>query len=348
MAPRPIALMTVCMALLICAAGGSAEGALDGDLNGDDFVGIMDMDIVLANWGRTSPPADLRADADGDGFVGQADMDILLMDWGLGTLPPLPYGPDPTVLSMEVELVDNSSALTGYVTQDIIIHTGTDWLSAELIVTLDATGDVYQEPNVGSISPQSPNPVFFSGIPELEFDTYVSNGVLGEQVMQIGAVDLGGPTLPVFDTDEISIAWWTTYADDLDELALARVTLADDAAGTWMFMATAYPAEGPLVLTGGKVIDGTLYFAGDLNVDGFVGQTDLDIVLDQWGKSDAEITDSRADPTGDSFVGQFDLDTVLNDWGQGTLPAAPVPEPAVMTLLALGGLVPVCRGRRRA
>jgi hypothetical protein len=56
---------------------------------------------------------------------------------------------------------------------------------------------------------------------------------------------------------------------------------------------------------------------GDLNDDGFVGQTDLDIVLSQWGKSGVEITDPRADPTGDGVVGQADLDTVLANWGHG-------------------------------
>jgi len=55
---------------------------------------------------------------------------------------------------------------------------------------------------------------------------------------------------------------------------------------------------------------------GDLNEDEFVGQTDLDIVLDMWGKSGGEITDKRADVNDDDFVGQTDLDYVLDDWGK--------------------------------
>ena len=78
-------------------------------------------------------------------------------------------------------------------------------------------------------------------------------------------------------------------------------------------------------------------FLGDLNDDGFVGQFDLDIVLGQWGKTGAEITDPRADPNGDDFVGQFDLDYVLADWGEGTPPTAPVPEPATLGIFALCG-----------
>jgi len=59
---------------------------------------------------------------------------------------------------------------------------------------------------------------------------------------------------------------------------------------------------------------------GDLNGDGFVGQDDLDIVLDQWGCGDPPadpITDGRADASGDGFVGQDDLDIVLDHWGDG-------------------------------
>jgi hypothetical protein len=52
---------------------------------------------------------------------------------------------------------------------------------------------------------------------------------------------------------------------------------------------------------------------GDLNGDNFVGQDDLDIVLDAWGDTVTE--GSQPDPSGDGFVGQDDLDIVLDNWG---------------------------------
>ena len=60
---------------------------LDGDLNGDGFVGIADLDIVLGNWNLNVPPADPAADPSGDGFVGIADLDIVLGNWNAGTPP---------------------------------------------------------------------------------------------------------------------------------------------------------------------------------------------------------------------------------------------------------------------
>ena len=76
---------------------------------------------------------------------------------------------------------------------------------------------------------------------------------------------------------------------------------------------------------------------GDLNEDGFVGQTDMDIVLAQWGRT-APLDDPRADASGDGFVGQIDLSTLLDHWGQGIPLARPaeasVPEPTTLGLLA--------------
>ena len=84
--------------------------------------------------------------------------------------------------------------------------------------------------------------------------------------------------------------------------------------------------------------------SGDLNGDGFVGHTDLGIVLDWWGQT---VTPGvQADPTGDGFVGQSDLDLVLGHWGEGILsPLAPVPEPTTLLLLGLGGMLVIRRHR---
>ena len=60
---------------------------LDGDLDGDGFVGINDLNIVLANWNLAVPPGDPLADPSGDGFVGIDDLNFVLGNWNAGTPP---------------------------------------------------------------------------------------------------------------------------------------------------------------------------------------------------------------------------------------------------------------------
>ena len=138
-----------------------------GDLDCDGFVGQADLDIVLSDWG-SDPPTDPRADPSGDDFVGQDDLDIVLSDWGDGELAESRDGgggaaPESGGITFEVVEVDNSSvaALADYVTQDLVIDTASDWLSAQLIITLDSKGDIYQHA-MGSSNPQSPNPAWFT------------------------------------------------------------------------------------------------------------------------------------------------------------------------------------------
>ena len=74
---------------------------LEGDLNGDGFVGLLDLDIVLSNWNQSVPPADSAADPSGDDFVGLDDLDIVLNNWNAGT-PPVSSGniPEPASLAL--------------------------------------------------------------------------------------------------------------------------------------------------------------------------------------------------------------------------------------------------------
>jgi len=56
---------------------------LRGDLDGDGFIGLGDLDVLLANWGQTTSTGDVS----GDGIVSTADLDIVRANWGLGTAP---------------------------------------------------------------------------------------------------------------------------------------------------------------------------------------------------------------------------------------------------------------------
>lgn len=60
---------------------------LDGDLNGDGFVGIEDLNTVLGVWDQSAPLDNPTADANGDGFVGIEDLNVVLGNWNAGEPP---------------------------------------------------------------------------------------------------------------------------------------------------------------------------------------------------------------------------------------------------------------------
>ena len=78
------------------------EAYLAGDLNGDGFVGIADLDIVLAHWNQNAIPGmHSQGDVSGDGFVGIADLDEVLGNWNQGTPPTdLVAIPEPSVFAI--------------------------------------------------------------------------------------------------------------------------------------------------------------------------------------------------------------------------------------------------------
>lgn len=77
--------------------------------------------------------------------------------------------------------------------------------------------------------------------------------------------------------------------------------------------------------------------AGDLDSDGFVGITDLNIVLSHWNQTVPPGDPSVGDPSEDGFVGIEDLNVVLGNWNAGVPPGvevlSTVPEPGMFIML---------------
>ncbi len=89
----------------------------------------------------------------------------------------------------------------------------------------------------------------------------------------------------------------------------------------------------------------------DIDADGFVGITDLNVILGNWNQSvpvgDIDLGDIGG--IGDGFIGIGDLNVVLSNWNTGTLPPpieSLIPEPTTLTLLTLGTLATFRRQRR--
>jgi hypothetical protein len=58
-----------------------------GDLDGDGFVGLDDLNIVLSDWNLNVTTGSTLSDPSGDGFVGIDDLNIVLSNWNAGTPP---------------------------------------------------------------------------------------------------------------------------------------------------------------------------------------------------------------------------------------------------------------------
>jgi len=65
----------------------AVPGPVLGDLDGDGFVGLDDLDLILNNWNQTVPPGDPLADPTDDNYVGLEDLDVVLHNWNAGTPP---------------------------------------------------------------------------------------------------------------------------------------------------------------------------------------------------------------------------------------------------------------------
>ena len=78
----------------------TVKPTLDGDFNGDGYVGLDDLQPILDNWNQNVPPADPIADANGDGYIGLDDLQPILDNWNAGTAPPVNANiPEPAAIS---------------------------------------------------------------------------------------------------------------------------------------------------------------------------------------------------------------------------------------------------------
>ena len=84
-------------------------------------------------------------------------------------------------------------------------------------------------------------------------------------------------------------------------------------------LAAASPADATVTFTQA--------LPGDLNLDGFAGSADLDIVRANWGQAVPAGDLSQGDPSGDGTVGSADLDIIRANWGAGIPAAAAQADP---------------------
>lgn len=166
--------------------------------------------------------------------------------------------------------VDNSAALAGYNTFDLQVTTSADWTGGVLLLTL-TQGTIYQDAVGNALAP---NPGFFGAFPTLEFDTAVGGDAASPSIAG-AAGDLGGDGYQ-FDTAELDVTWFNVSGTDTGTFAIARITLSDDAVGTWSYMAINSASDSATdsgTITAGSLLpvdppDPTPAIDGDFDEDG--------------------------------------------------------------------------------
>lgn len=189
--------------------------------------------------------------------------------------------------------------------------------------------------------------------------------IIGDYTFNEGTVEIElGGTTPGTEFDRIEVSGFATLLGDLEVTLINGFTpLSGDSFG-FLFANGGYDAAFSSISLpditglgldwqlnpGGatlflEVISTAL--AGDLDGDGFVGITDLNIVLGVWNQNVTPGDLLAGDPSGDGFVGIEDLNFLLSNWNAGTPPTgtANIPEPGAIVLLAISSLSLVGRYR---
>ncbi len=238
----------------------------------------------------------------------------------------------------------------------------------DLMLNTSVVGPRNGQVNASSNSQAVANGSYLKGVSSTILDhanaSFASDSDLNTLTIDFGTLTTGGVISSEFDLFNLEQTALFTSALDLDMIARqgdtgvlvcnpalfsnlaagdSRGFIASFNTGTAGSYSATYtlhlsdedvPGEAGQILTLqllGQVIEDLV---GDLDNDGFVGLSDLDIILTNWNKA-VPPGDPSADPTGDGFVGLDDLDIVLNHWNSGTPPHTPdyIPEPASIILL---------------
>ncbi len=226
-------------------------------------------------------------------------------------------------INIDLVEVDNSAnpILNGFRTFDLIITTTSQWTTSAMFLELEQ-GSVYQDALGAGFNAPDPAQIGLGG---LEFDTYYALPDVGQGN---GATDVGGTQTFPADTVGIDRSWGTPQnqfdfaglSSSGTQLAM-RVTLSDDAVGTWSFGAIELGTPQAKFLNNPITADtmSIVPLQGDLNRDGFVGIEDLNYVLANWNQT---VVDPWCLiwPCSGEFIGIEDLNIVLSNWNAGILP----------------------------
>lgn len=232
---------------LILLLGGMAAPAravfdgLDGDFNADGIVDQRELDLVLENWGSPADPPPFSWTNDlPEGTIDHFELIDVLLNWANAVAPP-----DGEVGQLRIDHVDPGAALPNHVTNDLFIDFEGKYTGSQLHLTV-TEGAVFSFP-FGTPFAVPLSDLFFA-FPELEYTSFAAQGALVKREPWLdpalggGAVNVGGDASPEVTSTTISHMWFPLGDQlivDQSDFVVARVSLSDDAAGSFSFFTSA-------------------------------------------------------------------------------------------------------------
>ncbi len=286
----------------------------DGDLNGDNFVGSADLDIVRANWG-TSVGGTIS-------YLGTWTGDALPQDSTPAWVPRgdmanatiVTDGPDAPYMNLDTPATFGNKTDPGaYCDFDLTNTTAID-LTEPVVVDFRMRINGRSDPP--DSSPQ---------VNAINFYHPDGNGNTKYYVLWAMVDSFAGAAV---DTSE-----WHDYRVSIDPAALVATVYVDDFSTP---AATITPGTiNNFDLNGIRFGDLSDSRAGDADW-AFIGWTD-----------DAGSHVLQGDANGDGVVNSGDLDIVRANWGRGTPPAAAIPEPMTFGLIVFAAALVLVKRKKR-
>ena len=182
------------------------------------------------------------------------------------------------------------------------------------------------------------------------FTTFNNVGLTGQKVLGSIASNWTDPgyfdaqkSLGVIGWDTTSMnATFAAAAKDANMLASVYTIDSVSAMNAWInsgvnSMETNYPQ---------RLVELT-WISGDMNGDRLVDWGDYGVLAENWTQDVGVYWRTFGDLTGDGLVDDGDYQILLDNWSNGTPPQeAPVPEPASIALLCMGGLMALRRRKK--
>jgi hypothetical protein len=194
------------------------------------------------------------------------------------------------------------TTVDGYTTNDIQLDFTGNLRGQQMILNLTA-GSIFQQAAFGGNT--APNGALFPSFADVEYDTFVTIGGLrsdgpkppaSQDLLVIGgAVDLMPGSALKFDTSGLNVAWAPAPGVDVDGgtgYVTSRITLSNDAQGTFQYFGSTAAGTGEPIMLEGSVAGGMILLGGpDPVVDDLV----LDPIDVIGGMSMGTVTGSDVD-----------------------------------------------------